>query len=44
MKNLFGFLVIALFCAGAGHQAAIGDWKLSGIYICSAVLNLLFIL
>ena len=44
MKNLFGILVIILFSAGTVQQAMIGDWKLAGIYLCSAVLNLLFIL
>jgi len=44
MKNLFGVAIIVLFTGGTIHQACLNNWKLAGIYFCSAILNWIFLL
>jgi len=44
MKNIFGYLIILLFIGGTIQQAYLNEWRLSGIYLLSALLNVLFIM
>jgi hypothetical protein len=44
MNNFFGIAVIVLFSGGTIQQAYLHNWKLAGIYFCSAILNWLFLL